>query len=49
MRVFAITLTLSAGLAVLWMVWPAVIEWLEIDRCVDAGGRWEPALRQCQR
>jgi hypothetical protein len=48
MRAVAITMFLFAGLAVLWMVWPAVIEWFEIDRCLDAGGKWQPALHQCQ-
>jgi hypothetical protein len=29
-------------------VWFLNSEWMDIDRCLDGGGRWDKASKQCQ-
>ena len=31
----------------LWLI-PRATRWVAIDRCLDSGGRWEEARRQCE-
>jgi hypothetical protein len=34
-------------LTLLWW-WPAIGEWLDVDICLDRGGRWNEVERTCE-
>ena len=42
----ALLVPLAVGLAVA-VVWPKIDAWLAVDRCLDAGGKYDYAANAC--
>lgn len=38
---------LLLAIALVAIVWPRAHHWLEVDRCLDAGGKWDEAYKRC--
>jgi hypothetical protein len=47
MRASVLALVLALAAAVVVMVYPAVRQWWDADRCVDGGGRWDYQTENC--
>ncbi|MBK7235482.1 MAG: hypothetical protein IPJ21_07620 [Sterolibacteriaceae bacterium] len=47
MRAAALAMVIALALAVAAMVYPALRQWWDVDRCVDGGGRWDYQSDSC--
>jgi hypothetical protein len=47
LRLKILIFVIACALALWW--WPSARRWLAIDRCLDAGGRWDEVGERCER
>ncbi len=48
MRLTRTRLALLAGAALLGLLWGRAVRYVEVDRCLDRGSRWNDAMQYCE-